>query len=74
MLSKEIRQVLEENMKYTRMLEEYDKTRELGLDKIRRSFTLKKGSYRKLKTMSKSTGKPMSAILDQLIELEAESG
>lgn len=68
MLSKEISQVIKENMKYTKMLEEYDNSREFALDRIRRSFTIKKSTYRKLKQLSESSGKPMTAIIDELVE------
>jgi len=68
MLSKEIRDMLRENEKYNKIFERYDETREFDLDKIRRSFTLRKGSYRRLKELSKLKGKPMSAVLDALIE------
>ncbi len=67
MLSKEIRDVLRENLKYTNLLEEYDETREFGLDKIRRSFTIRKSTYQRLKKMSEDSGKPMSALLDELL-------
>lgn len=70
MLSKEIRNLLKENERYNRMFERYDKTREFDLDKTRRSFTLRKSSYCKLKEMSDSTGKSMSSLLDRLIEKE----
>lgn len=68
MLSKEIRDVLKENEKYSRLLERYDETREFDLDRIRRSFTIKKGTYRRLKKMSREQGKPMSRILDELVD------
>ena len=68
MLSKEIRDMLRENEKYNKIFERYDETREFDLDKIRRSFTLRKSSYRKLKELSKTRGKPMSGIMDALIE------
>jgi hypothetical protein len=68
MQSKEIKQVLAENDKYNLILARYDETREFDLDRTRKSFTLKKSSYRKLKNHSKQKGMPMSRILDSLIE------
>lgn len=68
MQSKDIKDVIKENMRYTRMLEEYDKKREFPLDKTRKNFTIKKGNYWKLKSTSKKTGKSMSEIIDEVIE------
>ena len=68
MLSQEIRRIMKENEKYARMLEEYDKTGEFPLDKVRRSFTLRKMTMRKLKEASRKTGKSMSAIIDNVVE------
>lgn len=68
MLSREIRRIMKENEKYIRMLEEYDKTGKLPIEKIRRSFTLKRLTMKKLKSASKKTGKSMSAIIDNLVD------
>jgi len=68
MLSKEIKDVLEKNMRYTRMLEEYDQTKEFTLDKTRRNFTVRRGTYWKLRKTSKKTGKSMSSLIDELVE------
>ncbi len=67
MLSQEIRKIMKENEKYTKMLEEYDKTGKLPLEKIRRSFTLKRMTINKLKLASKKTGKSMSEIIDEMV-------
>jgi hypothetical protein len=64
----EIRRIMKENEKYANMLEEYDRTGKFPLEKIRRSFTLKRMSINKLKTLSKDSGKSMSEIIDALIE------
>jgi len=53
MLPREIRRIMKENEKYAKMLEEYDRTGHLPLEKIRRSFTIKRMSYNKLKEFSK---------------------
>lgn len=68
MLSREIRRIMKENEKYTKMLEEYDRTGKFPLEKIRRSFTLKRMTTDKLKRMSKKTGRSMSDIIDTLVE------
>ena len=67
MLSKEIKDMLEENDKYNKIFERYDHTREFDLEKTRRSFTIKKSTYRKLKELSKNQDKPLSKIIDTLI-------
>jgi hypothetical protein len=68
MLSQEIRRIMKENEKYANMLEEFDRTGEFPLDKIRRSFTLRKMTMSKLKKVSQKTGKSMSAIIDSVVE------
>jgi hypothetical protein len=68
MLSQEIRRIMKENEKYANMLEEYDRTGEFPLDKVRRSFTLKRMTVNKLKTISEKTGKSMSGIIDNIVD------
>ncbi len=68
MLPREIRRIMKENEKYTRILEEYDRTGQFPLEKIRRSFTLKRITINKLKNLSKKKRKSMSKILDELVE------
>jgi len=64
----EIKKIMKENEKYAHMLEEYDRTGIFPLDKIRRSFTIKQMSYKKLKNLSKKMHKSMSDILDEMID------
>ena len=59
---------MKENEKYARMLEEYDKTGEFPLDKVRRSYTLRRMTVNKLKKVSEKTRKSMSAIIDNVVE------
>jgi len=59
---------MKEDRKFTDMLEEYDRTGEFPLDKVRRSFTLRKMTMNKLKKVSRKTGKSMSAIIDSVVE------
>ena len=68
MLSPELRRIMKEDRKFTDMLEEYDRTGEFPLDKVRRSFTLRKMTMNKLKKVSRKTGKSMSAIIDSVVE------
>jgi hypothetical protein len=68
MLTREIRRMMKENEKYARMLEEYDRTGKLPIEKIRRSFTIKRMTTDKLKKVSKRTGESMSGIIDDLVE------
>jgi hypothetical protein len=68
MLSQELRRIMKENEKYANMLEEYDRTGEFPLDKVRRSFTLRKMTMRKLKAVSRKTGKSMSSLIDKVVD------
>ena len=72
MVPREIKRIMNENEKFTDMLEEFDRTGEFPLDKIRRSFTLKKMTVNKLKRVSKKTGHSMSDIIDSVIENKLE--
>ncbi len=65
---KDIERIMRENKKYTDMLEEYERTGEFPLEKIRRSFTLKRANVNKLKRSSKEKGEIMSDLLDGLID------
>ena len=68
MLSPDIRRIMKEDKRFTDMLEEYDRTGEFPLDKVRRSFTLRKMTMSKLKRVSGKTGKSMSAIIDNVVD------
>lgn len=70
MLSREIRRIMKENEKYANMLEEYDRTGKFPLEKIRRSFTLRRMTFDRLKEESKKTGRSMSDIIDGLVNSE----
>lgn len=67
MLPRDIRRIIRENKEHLDLFERYDETRVFDLDRIRRSFTLRRDVYRKLKDLSESTGKPMGRILDDLL-------
>ena len=64
----EIERIMKENERYAKILEDYDRTGLFPLDKVRRSFTLKQMTMQKLRSLSKSTGKSMSDIIDDLVE------
>lgn len=68
MLPPDIKKIMKANDKYAKMLEEYDRTGKFPLDKIRRSYTLKRMTINKLKKESERTGKSMSDIIDGLVD------
>lgn len=67
-LPADILRIMKENEKYLNMLEEYDRTGVFPLEKVRRSFTLKRMTMDKLKRASKKTGKSMSDIIDNIVD------
>jgi len=68
MLLRDIKRIMKKNEKYARMLEEYDRTGKLPLEKVRRSFTLRRMTINELKEHSKRTGKSMSGLIDEMVE------
>lgn len=67
MLSKDIKRVMKENEEFKKIFEKYDETREFGLDRVRKNFTIGRSSYLKLLQLSKERKQPMSRILDVAI-------
>lgn len=67
-LSPGIKRIMKKNERYAKLLEYYDRTGRLPLKKTRRNFTLKDINFQRLKKASKSSGKSMSRILDELVE------
>lgn len=65
---REIEKIMKENERYTKMLEEFDRTGYLPIEKIRRSFTIKRSTFTALKNEAEKTGEPMSDIIDNLVE------
>jgi len=61
---------MKENEKYAEMLEEFDRTGNLPLEKILRSFTIRRSTFHSLKKQAKKTGKSMSDIIDEVVEKE----
>ena len=70
MLSRDIERIMKENERYTKMLEEYDRTGKLAIEKIRRSFTLKRETIEGLKKISLKKGTSMSGLIEELVERE----
>lgn len=70
MLPRDIKRIMKENKVYLDMLEEYDRTGHLPVEKLRRSFTLKRMTVKKLKELSRRTGKSMSGIIDGMVSRE----
>ena len=68
MLSKEIRQVIEEARPWAEVLEEYDRTGAWPLRKVRKDFTLEARSVSKLERMAKERSISRSRMLDRLIQ------
>ncbi|MCK5022537.1 MAG: hypothetical protein KAS04_00045 [Candidatus Aenigmarchaeota archaeon] len=64
----EIERIMKENEKYARMLEEFDRTGNMPLEKMRRSFTIRRSTFNALKNESRETGKSMSNIIDEVVE------
>jgi hypothetical protein len=65
---KEIERVLKENDRCMKMLEYYDRTGKSPTKKVPKNFTIKQYNFDRLKSESERTGKPMSRLLDELIE------
>ncbi len=72
MLPQEIERIMKENDKYAKMFEDYDRTGKFPLEKIRRSFTLRRKTMDSLKLASEKSGKSMSALIDNLVEKAEE--
>ena len=62
-----IEQIMKENKRHLDMLEEYDRTGHLPTEKMRRSFTITREAYQKLKKEADDRGTSMSALLEKLI-------
>ena len=65
---RDIEKIMKENERYAKMLEEFDSTGNLPFEKIRRSFTIRRSTFRYLKEEAKKTGKSMSDIIDEVVK------
>lgn len=63
----EIKKILNENKEVFKILENYDKTRELPFERKRIDITLSVATINKLKQLRKKTGKPISRIIEEKI-------
>jgi hypothetical protein len=68
MQSDEIEKILKKYKEVFEILENYDKTRELPFKRKRIDITLSMSSIKKLKEISKTTGKPISQIIEEKIK------
>jgi len=67
MNQKEINRILKKYHDVFKILEDYDKTRELPFQRKRIDLTLSVKTIKKLKELSKSTGKSVSRIIEEKI-------
>lgn len=68
MKQSEIKQILKENKEAFEILENYDKTRELPFMRKRIDLTLSVATINKLKQLREKTGKPISRIVEGIVE------
>jgi hypothetical protein len=68
MLSKDAERILVKYRKYFNAFEEFDRTGKFSLEKVRRSFTIQRGNYQKLKKEAARKNTSMSELLDRFIE------
>ena len=68
MQSSEIKQILKENKEAFKILENYDKTRELPFQRKRIDITLSVATINKLKRIKEKTGKPISRIIEEKLD------
>jgi len=67
MQSNEIKRILKKYQEVFEILENYDKPRELPFQRKRIDITLPMNTIKKLKEISKITGKPISQIIEEKI-------
>jgi hypothetical protein len=67
MQSNEIKKIMKKYQNVFKTLEEYDKTRELPFRKKRIDITLSLKTINKLKELKEKTKKPISLIIEELI-------
>ncbi len=67
MQSDKIKKILDKYKDVFEELENYDRTRELSFQRKRIDITLSVATLKKLREMSKATGKTMSRIIEERI-------
>ena len=65
--NKKIKQIFEKHKKHFIEMEHYDKTREILWARKRIDITLQHRVIKKLKELSKKTGKPVSRIIEEAV-------
>jgi len=70
MKKKEIQRILKKYRKSFEIMENYDKTRELPFQRKRIDITLSVNAIRKLREISKKTGKPISRIVEEKFRVD----
>ena len=71
MLSRDAEMILKRYKRFFDAFEKFDRTGEFPLEKIRRSFTITRGSYHKLKAEAARRRISMSELIDRMIEGES---
>ena len=69
-----IRQIMKENPDVNEIFERYDKTREWPFGRVRIDITLNKRILRLLNEKSKREKKPISRIIEELVQKELKRG
>jgi len=72
MNKKQIQKILKENKYVFDTLENYDKTRELPFQRKRIDITLSVKTINKLKEIKNKTGKPVSRIIEDVLETQQD--
>ena len=62
---RKIKEIMRKNKDIFEILENYDKTRELPFQRKRIDITLSLATIKKLKELSKKTGKPVSRLIEE---------
>jgi len=72
MNKRQIQKILKENKYVFDTLENYDKTRELPFQRRRIDITLSVKTINKLKEIKNKTGKPVSRIIEDVLETQQD--
>jgi hypothetical protein len=67
---KQINKILKENKDLFDIIGDYDKTRQLPHQRKKIYLTLSVRTLNKLKSLREKTGKPISRIIDEIVELK----
>jgi len=67
MRSDKIRKILQDNREIFETLEEYDKTHEMPIGRVRIDITLDKKIVKRLREIKSKSGKPISHIIEEAL-------